>query len=235
MKGFRLLRADEIECRVALVKANGVSLLLYKDARADMNILDEIVGMFNWKNSYSRDNRNCVVSIWDNNKKEWVSKEDTGTESNTEREKGLASDSFKRACFRWGIGRELYSSPFIWIPASACEIKAKGMDGYTTFDKFTVASIGYDKDESINQLTIVNEKTGQIVYELGKGQKKVEGAKISETHVRALMGMLAEEGITADYICQGYGVSELAELTEAQHTQIARNIKKIKASYEGKA
>lgn len=236
MKGFRLLRADEIECRVALAKATGVSLLLYKDARADMNILDETVGMFYWQNSYSRENKNCTVSIYDKEKKEWVSKEDTGTESNTEKEKGLASDSFKRACFRWGIGRELYSSPFIWIPASACELKANSKgDGYTTYDKFRVTSIGYDEAENINQLTIINEKTGQVVYELGKAQKKIEAAKISETHLRALLGLLADEGIPAKFVCQGYRVKELSELTEEQHTQIAKNIAKIKKSYEGKA
>lgn len=234
MKGFRLLRADEIECRVALAKANGVSLLLYKDARVDANILDETVGMYKWQNSFSRDNRNCTVSIWDGDK--WVSKEDCGTESNTEREKGLASDSFKRACFKWGIGRELYSAPFIWIPSSACEIKPNTSgSGYTTYDKFRVTSIGYDKSENINQLTIVNEKTGQIAYELGKKQIKVEGAKISELHLKSLLGLLADNGIPSDYICQGYGVPELKELTEAQHTQIAKNIAKIKKSYEGKA
>ena len=82
---FRDLRADEIECRIATVKeGKGMSLLLYKDARCDMNILDETVGAFNWQRSHSRDNANCVVSIWDDEKKQWVSKEDVGTESNTE-------------------------------------------------------------------------------------------------------------------------------------------------------
>ena len=233
MKGFRLLRPEEIECRVALAKATGVSLLLYKNARVDANILDETVGMFNWQNTYSRENRNCTVSIWDEKKGQWISKEDTGTESNTEKEKGLASDSFKRACSRWGIGRELYSAPFIWIPSTGCEIKANNRgDGYTTYDRFNVVSIGYDESENIDQLTIVNEKTGQIVYELGKAQKKKEDAKISETHIRALMGLLAEEQIPSEYVCKAYKVKELAELTEAQHRQIATNIKKIKASYE---
>lgn len=89
MKKFRLLRADEIDCRVAMVKNSGLSLLLYKDARCDMNILDEEVGQENWQRSHSRDNANCTVSIWDDSKKQWISKEDTGTESNTEKEKGL--------------------------------------------------------------------------------------------------------------------------------------------------
>jgi hypothetical protein len=100
---FRTLRADEIECRVQSVKPNGLILLLYKDARCDQNILDETVGPMNWQRSHSRDNANCTVSIWDAEKKQWISKEDTGTESNTEAQKGLASDSFKRACFNWGM------------------------------------------------------------------------------------------------------------------------------------
>lgn len=98
---FRDLRADEIDCRPAIVKGNGLSLLLYKDARVDMDILDETVGPMNWQRLHSRENANCVVEIWDSEKKMWVSKEDTGTESFSEKEKGLASDSFKRACFNW--------------------------------------------------------------------------------------------------------------------------------------
>ena len=114
---FRNLRADEVECRISTATEKGISLLLYKDARCDMNILDETVGAMNWQRSHSRDNANCSVSIWDAEKGQWISKEDTGTESRTEAEKGLASDSFKRACFNWGIGRELYTAPFIWVLA----------------------------------------------------------------------------------------------------------------------
>ena len=101
---FRALRADEIECRVGVAKeGKGVSLLLYKDSRCDMNLLDETVGSMNWQKRYSRENANCEVGIWDDDKRQWVWKEDTGTESRTEAEKGLASDSFKRACFNWGM------------------------------------------------------------------------------------------------------------------------------------
>lgn len=159
---FRDLRADEIDCRIAMVKANGVSLLLYKDARCDMNILDETVGPYNWQRTHSRDNANCTVSLWDDEKKQWISKEDTGTESNTEAEKGLASDSFKRACFNWGIGRELYTAPFIWVDASMCGLK----DG-KCYDKFAVADIKIE-DKKIVYLKIINEKTGKVVFETGK-------------------------------------------------------------------
>lgn len=105
MNKFRELRSDEIECRVSTVKESGCSLLLYKDARCDMNILDETVGAMNWERSHTRDNANCTVRIYDGEKQMWIAKEDTGMESFSAKEKGLASDSFKRACFNWGIGR----------------------------------------------------------------------------------------------------------------------------------
>ena len=168
---FRDLRADEIEVRVALAKKNGVSLLLYKDARVDQNILDETVGPFNWMRSHSRDNANCVVSIWDVEKKQWISKEDTGVESNTEKEKGLASDSFKRACFNWGIGRELYTAPFIWVQAEDCEKLEHDGNRWKCGDSFKVESITIE-DKRITQLEISNSKTGRIVYPGGnKGQE----------------------------------------------------------------
>lgn len=155
---FRKLNANEIECRIGTLNEKGLSLLLYKDARCDMNLLDEVVGPLNWKREHTRDNQNCVVSIWDDEKKEWVSKEDTGTASNTEAEKGLASDSFKRACFNWGIGRELYSAPFIWIPADKCSLAGK-----KCYDKFSVAKLTYDEAGNIENLAIKNQK-GEVVF-----------------------------------------------------------------------
>ena len=138
---FRDLRADEIECRVAQAKQNGVSILLYKDARCDQNILDETVGPMNWQREHCRENANCVVSIWDKEKNLWIRKEDTGKESNTEAEKGLASDSFKRACFNWGIGRELYTAPFIWISAENCVALKQNGQRWQCFDQFFVEKI----------------------------------------------------------------------------------------------
>ena len=170
MEKFRTLRADEIDCRVARVKSNGVTLLLYKDARCDMNILDETVGPLNWMRSHSRENANCTVSIWDAEKKQWVSKEDTGTESNTEKEKGLASDSFKRACFNWGIGGELYTAPMIWIPSDKCDITPSGRKGrngeniLTCYDRFSVEQIIYDENKVITALSIRNTSRKQRVF-----------------------------------------------------------------------
>lgn len=172
---FRKLLADEVECRISVVKVNGLSLLLYKDARCDMNILDEVVGPMNWQRSHNRDNANCTVSIWDDDRKIWVSKEDTGKESYTEKEKGLASDSFKRACFNWGIGRELYTAPFIWISSNNCTIKAQSNGKYTCFDRFEVSKLDYDEKGRINQLVIKNADSGMVVYQFPKtGKEKRE-------------------------------------------------------------
>ena len=159
---FRDLRADEIECRISMIKEKGLALLLYKDARCDMNILDETVGAFNWQRSHSRENANCTVSIWDDKKQTWISKEDTGTESNTEAMKGLASDSFKRACFNWGIGRELYTAPFIWVSSSNCKIT-----NGKCYDKFSVKDVRI-QDKKIVGLSIVNESTGAVVFTYGE-------------------------------------------------------------------
>ena len=161
---FDLLKADEIECRVGTVKQpqgdqpGGISLLLYKDARCDMTRLDKTVGAMRWKREHSRDNANCTVSIWDDEIKQWISKEDTGVASRTEAEKGLASDSFKRACVNWGIGRELYTSPFIWVGGNPNQLK---------WERFKVKAIGYDDNRSVNALTIV-DKRNKVVFQMGK-------------------------------------------------------------------
>ena len=161
MLEFRLLRADEIEARIASVGSWGVQLLLYKDARVDQCLLDETVGPMNWQRHHSRDNANCVVSIWDAEKSQWIEKEDTGTESNTEREKGLASDSFKRACFCWGIGRELYTAPAMFVRAGDLKTLEEKSGKWTCRDHFTVTGIEYDDRRRIISVEIVNDMTGQ--------------------------------------------------------------------------
>lgn len=159
---FRTLRADEIDARIGQVGKGYVTLLLYKDARCDQNILDETVGPYNWQRTHGRDNANCVVSIWDKEKGQWISKEDVGTESKTEAEKGLASDSFKRACVNWGIGRELYTGPRIFISGDVEKLKK---------ERFKVAEIGYNDKREINLLAIA-DKAGTIVYRFGNTNVK---------------------------------------------------------------
>lgn len=161
---FRALRADEIDCRVSTINDKGLSLLLYKDARCDMNILDETVGPMNWERYHEiiGDRLYCTVSIYSEERCSWVEKQDVGTESYTEKEKGQASDSFKRACFNWGIGRELYTAPFIYIPSSFYSSTTKNGKP-TTYDKFVVDSISID-NHKITELAIKNTKTNKIVF-----------------------------------------------------------------------
>lgn len=178
---FRDLRAHEIECRVAQATQKGVSLLLYKDARCDMNILDEAVGADRWQRAHEVVNGNlfCNVGIWFDRRGEgfgeWVWKQDVGTESNTEKEKGQASDSFKRACFNWGIGRELYTAPFIWISAADCERLEKNdkTGKWQCFDKFDVKDITI-VNKCITGLTIANSKTRKTVFTMGKQSEPTE-------------------------------------------------------------
>ena len=154
---FRDLTADEIEVRVQSVKEKGVVLLLYKNARCDMNILDETVGAENWQRDHyeCKGNLFCRVGIKCND--EWIWKSDCGTESNTDAEKGEASDSFKRACFNWGIGRELYTAPFIFVPSYKCNIASNGK----CYDKFIVEKVVI-KDKKIVAISIVNSSFKSI-------------------------------------------------------------------------
>lgn len=121
------LTVEQIDFRVQSINNGGyATILAYKDARVDMQRLDDVVGALNWTRRHLNGNANCVISIYDKDKGEWVAKEDTGTKSNTEAEKGLASDSFKRAGFNWGIGRELYDYPLIQVKLNADEYTSDG-------------------------------------------------------------------------------------------------------------
>lgn len=153
---FRNLEASEIDVRVGNVAKDNswISLLLYQDSRVAMDLLDETVGKKNWKREHSRDNKNCTISIWDKEKEEWIGKEDTGVESFSDKEKGLASDSFKRSAVNWGIGRNLYSAPKIFLYGEADKLKN---------DKYEVSEISYDEKDNINKLIIVDKK-GNVVY-----------------------------------------------------------------------
>lgn len=190
---FRDLRADEIECRVQSVKVNGLVLLLYKDARVDMNILDETVGSANWQREHyeCKGNLFCRVGIWQNNA--WVWKSDCGTESNTEAQKGEASDSFKRACFNWGIGRELYTAPFTWIPADKCNIQEGKNGSKQCYDKFIVKNITIE-NKQITALEIYNTTKGCTAFTYGNSKPKAETPK---TIICADCGVEVDENMAA--------------------------------------
>ena len=162
---FRTLFPEEIDCRVQQIKQTnkggfGLSVLLYKDARCDMNILDETVGPENWQRKHEDHNGNLFCSVGVKYNDEWVWKEDAGAPSNTEAQKGHASDSFKRACTNHGIGRELYTSPFIWIEAMDGEITPGGNGKYRLKPgvSFHVSEISTDEKRRIVSLTLVDNK-----------------------------------------------------------------------------
>lgn len=161
MKDIRLLGPEDIDVRIQSVNSGGARLLLYKNARVDMNILDETFGPMNWQRTHTRDNTNCIVSVWDAEKGEWVSKEDTGTDSNMDAQKGRASDSFKRACFNWGIGRELYTSPDMFIYSTDLETFKKDGNRYVCFDGFVVTDIQY-QGRAISSVTVINLKNNKV-------------------------------------------------------------------------
>ena len=168
---FRDLIADEIEVRIQSTKQNGLVLLLYKDARCDMNILDETVGADNWQNRFYEHKGILFCSLGINTNYDkpdmpdrWVWKDDAGVESNTEAEKGNASDARKRSGFAWGIGRELYTSPFIWIPADKCNI-----NNGKCYDKFEVEKIVIE-NKRIVAVAIKNITKGVRAFVWRKGQ-----------------------------------------------------------------
>jgi len=167
---MRLLKASEIEAKIKQVSEKGVVILLYKTARTDMDILDEEFGPMNWQSEYREIKENMYAGIGVKNTEtgEWVWKWDCGIESRADgdgnEKKGEASDAFKRAGFKWGIGRELYTAPFIFIPADAVELKKTAKGGLACYEKFDVKSITYDeKTREIKKVTITNSK-GRVVW-----------------------------------------------------------------------
>lgn len=208
---FRELKSNEIDVRIGTQKLLDpkdkysavieASYLLYKDARVDMTLLDEVVGSNNWQRTHEfKDGKlYCTVSIWDDEKKQWVSKEDVGVESREEAEKGQASDSFKRACFNVGIGRELYTAPFIYIKANAGEDLRKV--------KMKVKHIGYDKDRKITEL-IIEDNKGNVRFE------KYDREKITKAPVKE---KTAKEPTNEKITAEPVKTEEVINLDETAH------------------
>lgn len=230
MNKFRLLRAEEIDCRINTVGSWGVTILLYKDARCDMNILDETVGPENWQRKHEVVNGNlfCNVGIYVS-RGEWVWKQDVGVESYTEKEKGEASDSFKRACTNWGIGRELYTAPSMMVYAKDLKtLKQDDRGKWTCKDYFVVDEIDYT-GRTIGYVRIRNVKTGSsIEFGTPKDVKAVQDTvarkTISATKARALQELLEERNVNIDKLKIQYGVTALNELTEEQHCNIIQKL-----------
>lgn len=225
MNRMPLLKAEDIECRIQKITKEGAVLLLYKTARVDMRILDEVYGEMNWQRHHEVINGNlfCTISVWDSEKSQWVSKQDVGTESNAEAEKGQASDAFKRAGFAWGIGRELYDAPFIFIHAP--------VDKY---DRFTVKEIKYSKTERKFTSLVIVDKDGKERYRLN-GTKTDRPQKDTTEEERRQKGIAAitelvkkhkAEQPFADWLKDTMKVDTLDGLTVEQLGTVYKGFKK---------
>ena len=223
---MRKLLPEEIECRVAQVSAKGCSLLLYKTARVDRAILDETYGEL-WQNDFKVIDGKMYggIGIFNKDLKQWLWRWDCGTESNTEAEKGQASDAFKRAGFKWGIGVELYSAPFIWY---SCETVPKGNGKYELKDRFTkffVKQIGYDDAGNINNLVILDSE-GKTVFKTGKKQEKPQ-AKLTNDDADIYITLYKIDDIDA---VKSYYELNKENVTDRErfHKECQTQVKKIK-------
>ncbi len=222
---IRLLRADEIECRVASVSEKGLSLLLYKDARVDQRILDETFGPFGWKRSHQSIDGNlyCTVEVFDRESGVWVAKQDVGAAGFAEKEKSQASDSFKRACFNWGIGRELYTAPFLWIPSGKADIQRQG-DRFYCKEHFRVKGIGYNAEREIVRLEIVDGR-GKAVYEM-----KEEKAARTPSEMDALKAELERTGVSMETVQDRYRIQKPETMSGELYQKVMNALKKTKTS-----
>ncbi len=251
----RLLQADEIECRVAVINEKGLSLLLYKDARVDQKILDETFGMFGWKRSHQCIDGNlyCTVEIRDQETGEWIAKQDVGTTGYTEKEKSQASDSFKRACFNWGIGRELYSAPFIWIPASRVQLQKKN-DKYYCSEHFHVAAITYSEAREITGLSVTNDRE-EVIFDWklkdggtcrketdkkgtarktpAKGSDKASDTKkpsLTRDQMDGLASELKRTGVAIETVQERYHIDVLEQMSEELYNKVMRALSRTKSA-----
>lgn len=178
---MRDLNADEIDCRPQMIAKDGTwaSLLLYTNARVGMNMLDELYGPTGWQRTHELIDGQlfCTIEIWDNEKHCWVKKQDVGKTSDIEKEKGRASDAFKRACTNVGIGRTLYSSPHIFVNLYADDVTtySNGSIRLKAKVSFAVKSISY-KNNVIDSLVIIDNK-GSVRYALNAPDEKVDNKK----------------------------------------------------------
>lgn len=220
---FRKLNKNEIECRVANTTQKGIMLLLYKDARVDQRLLDETFGVFGWQRHHEVIDGNlyCTVSVKNPETGEWIEKQDVGTESYTEKEKGQASDSFKRACFNWGIGRELYTAPTIWVAKGNYKENSKG----STYDRFKVEEIGYDENGNINALDIINVNMDKVVYSLvapveAPLSDATANDQITEDEWAEIEDLIKRANVNKPKLLKNYKIESLMQLTRAQYTTL---------------
>lgn len=209
---FRPLLASEIDVRVGNVAktGGGFFLLLYKNARVDQCILDETFGAWNWQCKYYqvKNTMVCSVGVYNEDRHEWIWKDNGGDDDfQAEQVKAELSDSFKRACFNWGIGRELYYSPKIWVNADADN---------TTNARYSVKVIEYDNKKHITKLVIINDKTKQVVFSYGIKENA------SQTGEKAPKNPIPSENEPKGSIDKA-DLDQIRAFIDAMHDSVAQN------------
>lgn len=237
---IRNLNPEEIECRVGTVMEQGITLLLYKNARVDQTILDEVFGIYGWQRRHNMIGNElyCILSIWDDEKQQWVEKEDVGSESDYEKAKGAASDSFKRACFNIGIGRELYSAPFIYIPINKVQLRDKNGKKYVK-DSFSVKHIETSSDKIITSLEIINQR-GETVYTYHTStasrqipetdDREEELERITDGEIQTLYAELGRTGVSVQKILSRYGITSVKEMDKNTYKRALSGLKRTKTA-----
>lgn len=254
---FRGLRPDEIDVRVGSVGKKGASLLLYKDARCDMNILDETYGPEGWQRKHEVINGNlyCGIGIWNKEIGEWVWKWDCGTESFTEKEKGEASDAFKRAAFNIGIGRELYTAGFTFVNCETVPIpntvnKFKLKNPYQ-FSGAYVSEIRYKETEHKREIIglVIKDSKGVTLYsKFAQAEKNptqtnrpvevqseipdadieaIRGKAIDRIQLASLEAELKRTGVKTIQIVKEYSISALREMKLEQFVELMKRLEKV--------
>lgn len=231
-KKIRILKPNEIEVRVAQVTEKGVQLLLYKDSRCDKRILDETFGINGWKNRYEeiKGNLFCIISIWDDTKKHWIDKEDCGVESFSEKEKGEASDAFKRACFNVGIGRELYTRIFYF---ASVPTKKNDKGKYELVDKYMTFSVSEietnEKTEKIEKIKIIDNK-GNVVFTYGYPKTTSKTSKVTSMitpeQIKQLHTILSKKEGLKETVYRQLEIKSSKELTYEKAQAVIEDLKK---------
>lgn len=250
MKKIPLLKPEDVEARVQKIGSseNGpyAMLLLYKSARTDMRVLDDVFGPMNWKRSHQDINGSlfCTISVWDEEKKEWISKQDVGTPSNRDSKKGEASDSFKRAGFCWGIGRELYDAPTIFVNLNPNELNGRNLRPGV---EFKVSAFDYNEGKhEFNRLTLV-DKGGNVRYSLPNSVNAYQNQRTANTPLKSdfsqgsndelaieVADKLYREKIDPNQFAKNFYKTDFNSLTDEQLSYIKGRFEKAVTAYRNR-
>jgi len=224
------LTKDDVELRIGQTSAKGFSLLLYKTARTDIKRLNE-TGVI-WKNKHEYDSMGlltCIISIYNPEHDLWIDRVDVGTEGQTEKQKGLYSDSFKRAGFRWGIGLELYNAPFLWINWEMEHFNGKWKPK-NFFSQGLYISEYITKEGQFTKLII--KYNNKEIYKMGEKQKPsvIQGA--TEDQVLKIQELITGTATDKATFLQYFKVKDIKSLSyvNAENAISTLNKKKEKMS-----